>query len=58
MRAPIVVRPPTDAERAVLEAGVRSSAAVVLRRGQRPLTSARGERVPRIAAMLACTTTG
>ena len=58
MSAPVVVRPPTDAERAVLEAGVRSSDAVVLRRGQRLLASARGERVPRIAARLACTTIG
>ena len=48
------MRPPTDAEREALEAGLRSSDTFVLRRCQRLLASARGERVPRIAAMLGC----
>jgi len=51
-----LVRPLTDAEREALEAGLRSSATFVLRRCQLLLAmaSARGERVPRIAAMLGC----
>ena len=54
MRAPIVVRPLTDAERAQLTGGLRSSDAFVLRRCQIVLASARGEWAPRIAAALGC----
>ena len=54
MRAPIFVRPPTDAERGALEAGLRSSDAFTLRRSQIILASARGERAPRIAEALGC----
>jgi transposase len=49
-----MVRPLTDAERQALTAGLRSSDAFVLRRCQILLASARGERVPRIAAQLGC----
>ena len=48
------MRPPTDAEREALEAGLRSSDTFVLRRCQLLLASARGERVPRIAVLLGC----
>ncbi len=54
MQAPLWVRPPTDAERQALEAGLRSPAAFTLRRCQVLLASARGEPVPRIAAALGC----
>jgi transposase len=54
MRKPIFVRPLTDAERSRLEAGLRSTDVFVLRRCQLLLASARGERVPRIAATLGC----
>jgi transposase len=54
MRPPIFVRPLTDAERAAVEAGLRSSDAFVLRRCQVLRASARGERAPRIAALLGC----
>ena len=54
MRPPIFVRPLTDAERQALTAGLRSSDALVLRRCQIVLASARGERAPRIAAHLGC----
>jgi transposase len=54
MRPPIFVRPLTDAERAHLTGGLRSSDAFVLRRCQIVLASARGERAPRIAAALGC----
>jgi transposase len=54
MRPPIFVRPLTDAERARLEAGLRSSNAFVLRRCQILLASARGERPPQIARALGC----
>jgi transposase len=54
MRPPIFVRPLTAAERADLEAGLRSKDAHVLRRCQILLASARGERAPRIAATLGC----
>jgi transposase len=54
MRRPKVVRPLTDAERARLEAGLRSKDLFVLRRCQILLASARGEWAPRIAAMLGC----
>ena len=54
MRPPIFVRPLTDAERQVLEAGLRSSDAFRLRRGQILLASARHELVPQIARALGC----
>src|ERR671917_2299202 len=54
MRPPIFVRPLTDAERAQVEAGLRSSDAFVLRRSQIVLASARGERAPAIAHHLGC----
>lgn len=46
---PLFVRPPTDAERAALEAALRSPDAFVLRRAQIVLASAQGERVIVIA---------
>jgi transposase len=49
-----LVRPPTDAERQALEAGLRSPAAVTPRRAQIVLASARGAHTPAIAAMLGC----
>ncbi len=49
MKAPIFVRPLTDAERQAVEAGLRSSEAFVLRRCQIILASSRGERAPLIA---------
>jgi hypothetical protein len=54
MRPPKFVRPLSDAERAALEAGLRSSDAFVLRRCQILLASARRERAPRIAAAVGC----
>jgi Winged helix-turn helix len=54
MRSPIFIRPPTDAERQALTAGLRSSDAFVLRRCQILLASARRERAPRIALQLGC----
>jgi len=54
MRAPIYVRPVTDAEREQLTAGLRSSDAFVLRRCQILLASARGERAAGIARQLGC----
>ncbi len=54
MKPPIRVRPPTDAERARLEAGLRSSDAFTLRRCQILLASARGNRPPQIAQSLGC----
>jgi hypothetical protein len=48
------VRPLTDAERQAVTAGLRSPDAVVLRRCQIMLASARGERAPRIAEQLGC----
>jgi transposase len=54
MRPPIYVRPLTDAERARLEAGLRSPDAFVLRRCQILLASARSERPARIAQVLGC----
>ena len=54
MRAPLFVRPLTDAERRALEAGLRSNDAFVLRRSQILLASARGERAPRIAESVGC----
>ncbi len=46
---PLFVRPPTDAERAALEAALRAPDAFVLRRAQIVLASAQGERVGVIA---------
>jgi transposase len=48
-KAPLVVRPPTDAERQALEDSLRSSDAFVLRRAQIILASAQGEPVGMIA---------
>jgi transposase len=54
MQAPLIVRPPTDAERQALKAGLRSSQAFTLRRCQIILASAGGEHTPVIAATLGC----
>jgi transposase len=54
MRPPIFVRPLTDAERAQVQAGLRSSDAFTLRRCQIVLASAQGERAPEIARRLSC----
>jgi len=54
MQTPLLVRSLTDAERAALEAGLRSSVAFTLRRAQILLASARGEHVPAIARTLGC----
>src|SRR6185437_15041835 len=54
MQAPLLVRPLLDAERAALEAGLRSSDAFVLRRCQILLASARGEHSPAIARQVGC----
>ena len=48
-KAPLFVRPPTDAERQALEAALRSPDAFVLRRAQIVLASAQGEPVGVIA---------
>ena len=54
MRRPIFVRPLSDAEREVLEDGLRSSDAFVLRRCQILLASSRGENAYAIARSLGC----
>ena len=54
MQIPLLVRPPTDAERAALAAGLRSSQAFTFRRAQIVLASARGDHVPAIARSLGC----
>lgn len=54
MRKPIFIRSLTDEDRQVLERGLRSKDAFVLRRCQILLASARGERAPRIAQELGC----
>src|SRR5215213_9964848 len=54
MKTPVFVRPLTDAERAQLATGLRSSEAFVLRRSQILLASARGESAPHIARQLGC----
>jgi transposase len=54
MKTPVFVRPLTDAERAQLATGLRSSDAFVLRRTQILLASARGESAPQIARQLGC----
>ena len=48
------VRPLEDAERSQLVAGLRSSDALVHRRAQILLASARGEQAPQIARHLGC----
>src|SRR2546423_14513384 len=48
-KAPLFVRPPTDAERQALEDGLRAPDAFVLRRAQIILASAQGEPVGVIA---------
>jgi transposase len=54
LRPPIFVRALTDDERTAVTAGLRSSDALLLRRCQIVLASARGERVPRIAEQVGC----
>ena|SRR3712207_4841796 len=54
MQAPLFVRPLTVEERAALEAGLRSSAALTLRRCQMLLASAEGQSPPSIARALRC----
>ena len=54
MQAPLFVRSPTEEERQVLAAGLRSANAFTLRRCQIVLASARGERPPAIARILGC----
>ena len=54
MKAPIFVRPLTDAEREAVEMGLRSPNAYTLRRSQIVAASARGEHIPRIARSLSC----
>lgn len=54
MKAPLFVRPLTDAERSDLLAGLRSPDAFVLRRGQILLASARGQTASQIGRALGC----
>jgi transposase len=54
MKAPLCVRPLTDAEREQMKAGLRSSEAFTLRRCQMLLASARGEHASQIARQLGC----
>jgi transposase len=54
MQAPLLVRPLTADERQILEGGLRSSDAFILRRCQILLASARGEHAPAIAQSLGC----
>jgi transposase len=54
MKAPLLVRPLTDAEREAVELGLRSSNAFTLRRSQIVAASGRGEHIPRIARSLSC----
>ncbi len=54
MKARIFVHDLTPEERQALEAGLRSWEALVLRRSQILLASARGERAPAIAQALSC----
>ena len=54
MKAPLLVRPLTDAERNAVEMGLRSSDAFTLRRSQILAASARGEHIPRVARSLSC----
>jgi transposase len=54
MKAPLFVRPWSDAEQKAVEAGLRSSDAFVLRRCQFLLDSSRGEHASHIARILGC----
>lgn len=54
MKGPLLVRPLTDAERRHVEAGLRSSDALVLRRCQILLASARGEHARPISQQIGC----
>jgi transposase len=54
MKQPIFARPLSDAERKILEAGLRSPDAFTLRRCQILLASADGQNAYRIAANLGC----
>ena len=54
MSKPIFVRDLTDEERQKLTGGLRSSTPFTVRRSQIILSSARGERAPRIAEFLGC----
>lgn len=54
MQAPLFVRPLTEAERAALEAGLRSGDGFQVRRCQIVLASAREVHTPAIATMLGC----
>jgi transposase len=54
MRRPVFVRDLIEGERDRLKAGVRSSKPFTVRRSQIILSSARGERAPRIAEFLGC----
>ena len=54
MKPPIVVRIPTDEERQILKAGLRSPNALVLRRCQILLASTQNKPVKEIAADLKC----
>ena len=56
MKPPLFVRDLTDAERAALRGGLRSSGAFTLRRSQILLASAGGQRPARIATTLGCAT--
>lgn len=58
MKAPLFVRPVTDAERATLTAGLRSPEAFTLRRCQIVLASMRGEHASQIARQLGCSEQG
>lgn len=54
MRKPIIVRELTDEEHQRLTIGLRSSKPFTVRRSQIVLSSARGEKAPRIAEFLGC----
>jgi transposase len=58
MKAPLFVRPLTDAERDGLTAGLRTPDAFTLRRCQIVLASARGEHAAAIARSLGCSDQG
>jgi transposase len=55
MQTPLFVRPLTADERATLEAGLRSSSALTVRRGQILLANAEGQSTTTIAHDLRCT---
>jgi transposase len=58
MKAPLFVRPLTDAERDTLTRGLRATDAFTLRRCQIVLASSRGERASGIARQLGCSEQG